>query len=220
MTGNEERKAANQDTSGVAPIESYTLDALAASVPSGTNLLVRGPPMSGKVALQRTLLTEGLNREQGVVFATVTKGGAAVLTDMQSRIPSNVARMGVIDCNAGQSSNGAPKQISQIASPADLTGIGIEVSRWFTRFEQDQATTGVRFSIDSLSSMLMYADLQRVFRFMHVLTNRIRQADGLGLFGFNPHSHDDKTVNTLTQLFDGQIVVHHDDDPSLVLRNR
>ncbi len=184
--------------------------------PCGDESARSWPADEREVALQKTLLCEGLVSDQGVVLASVTTGGSEVLAEFHSRI-GEVPRMGIIDRNGGQASDGMPTQVSQVATPADLTGIGIEVARWFTRFEQDDATAGVRFGVDSLSSMLMYADLARVFRFVHVLTNRVRQADGLSLFGFNPGSRDEKTVNT--QLFDGQLVVHHEDDPSLILRN-
>jgi hypothetical protein len=51
----------------------------------------------------------------------------------------------------------------------------------------------------------MYADVETVFRFLHVLTGRLDGVNAVGLFTIDPTTHDEQTVNTLKQLFDGAI---------------
>jgi len=62
----------------------------------------------------------------------------------------------------------------------------------------------------------MYSDLQTVFRFLHVFTGRIQSVDGLGLYVIDSSAHDDQTMNTLKQLFDG--VVRLDEDGEREIR--
>jgi hypothetical protein len=66
--------------------------------------------------------------------------------------------------------------------------------------------------VHSLSTLLMYSDLQTVFRFLHVFTGRVQSVDGLGLFSIDSTAHDDQSLNTLKQLFDGIVNVPEDDE--------
>jgi len=56
-------------------------------------------------------------------------------------------------------------------------------------------------AFDSVSSMLLYTDPAPVFRFPSVLTTRVRNADGLGLY----------TLDTLSQVFDGRVELRERD---------
>jgi len=71
--------------------------------------------------------------------------------------------------------------------------------------------------VHSLSTLLMYSDLQTVFRFLHVFTGRIQSVNGLGLFSIDSTSHDEQAMNTLKQLFDGVITVPEDEEPKIRL---
>jgi hypothetical protein len=63
----------------------------------------------------------------------------------------------------------------------------------------------------------MYSDLQTVFRFMHVLTSRIEDAEAIGIHVIESNAHDAETMNTLKQLFDGMVSVDEDKSVSLQL---
>jgi len=53
----------------------------------------------------------------------------------------------------------------------------------------------------------MYVDIERLFRFLHVFTSQIQSKGWLGVFSVDPESHDDQTINTISQLFDGVLEV-------------
>jgi hypothetical protein len=61
----------------------------------------------------------------------------------------------------------------------------------------------------------MYSDLQTVFRFLHVFTGRVQSVDGLGLFAIDDSAHDERTMNTLKQLFDGIVRTREDGPPEI-----
>ena len=63
----------------------------------------------------------------------------------------------------------------------------------------------------------MYSDLQTVFRFLHVFTGRLQSVDALGLFAIDSTAHDDQTMNTLKQLFDGIVTTHEEGEPTVRL---
>jgi predicted regulator of amino acid metabolism with ACT domain len=74
-----------------------------------------------------------------------------------------------------------------------------------------------RVLMDSLSTLLMYSDLQTVFRFMHVFTSRIEDADALGVHVIESTAHDAEAMNTMKQLFDGIVEVDDDREVSVQL---
>jgi hypothetical protein len=56
--------------------------------------------------------------------------------------------------------------------------------------------------------MLLEADVKTVFRFTHILTGRLSGFDGLGIVTLDD-GHDQQTMNTLRQLFDGVVETRH-----------
>jgi hypothetical protein len=63
----------------------------------------------------------------------------------------------------------------------------------------------------------MYSDVQTVFRFMHVFTSRIENADAMGVHVIESTAHDEETLNTLRQLFDHAVSVEVDGSVSTTI---
>jgi predicted regulator of amino acid metabolism with ACT domain len=129
------------------------------------------------------------------------------------------ADLGVVDCvtNHQGRSTDETDVVKYASSPVDMTGIGIKFSEFVEAFYSDRGLTENRVMLDSLSTLLMYSDLQTVFRFMHVFTSRIENADALGVHVVESTAHDDETMNTLKQLFDGLVTVDEDREISVQL---
>jgi KaiC/GvpD/RAD55 family RecA-like ATPase len=168
--------------------------------------LVSGPAMSGKYDLLLSLLTEGIESDEGALVVTTNEDAGDVLDDVQERLGRLPERLRLVDCvSERQGESPLPSdRIEYVSSPADLTGIGIGVSEQLRRFAEVDVTR-TRVAFYSLSTLLMYAELETAFRFLHVLTGRIDGIDGLGAFAIDPTTHEPSTVNTLKQLFDGMI---------------
>jgi hypothetical protein len=98
-----------------------------------------------------------------------------------------------------------------VENPGDLTGTGIEFSELLSELS-DGAGPGEQISVcfDSVTALLQYADLQRAFRFLHVVTGRVRNADARCYYQLNPTAHDQQAMATLTGLFD--VIVERGDD--------
>ena len=172
----------------------------------GTYLL-SGPAMSGKYDLLLSLVTEGIEAGDGVLFVTTNEDADGVIQDVEERLGHIPENFRLVDCVSERQGGGGSlpaDRVEYVSSPADLTGIGIGVSEQLRRFAQSDVEQ-TRVGFYSLSTLLMYAELETVFRFLHVLTGRIDSLDGVGLFAIDPTTHDEGTVNTLKQLFDGMI---------------
>jgi len=96
--------------------------------------------------------------------------------------------------------------VETISDPGDLIGLGIAISKYLSNWEGSPNQTVVCFH--SLTPLLQYGNLQRVFRFLHVLTGPLKSIDAVAHFHLDPHAHDEQTINTLSQLFD--VIVEHD----------
>ena len=190
------------------------------SIDPGTNILVAGPPLSGKRSLAFEMLAYGANSGEGAVIVTTRDSSDRVLTDFRSLLDDpDGAHLGVVDCvtqHQGRSANDTDL-VKYTSSPVDMTGIGIKFSEFIEEFYDQRNVKRNRVAIDSLSTLLMYSDLQTVFRFMHVLTSRIEDADAVGVHVLESTAHDAETMNTLKQLFDGMVKIEETGDVSVQL---
>ncbi|SFR42055.1 RAD55 family ATPase [Halogeometricum limi] len=197
--------------------------AVDAEVPPGTNLLISGPPLTGKRSLALDILASGAETGDGAIIVTTKDGAKRVLADFEKRTPYEGKPVAVVDCVTRQQGVGEIRdddRIKYTSSPVDMTGIGIKLSEFLQAFYQDRNIEQNRIMLHSLSTLLMYADLQTVFRFLHVFTGRIQSVEGLGLFAIDASAHDEQTMNTLKQLFDGIITTSEDREPEIRLASQ
>jgi KaiC/GvpD/RAD55 family RecA-like ATPase len=171
----------------------------------GTSLLVAGPSLAGTRELALRMLVAGERRRDGLLLLAADEGGVEMLTDYEAAGGSfDRQRMAVIECS-GPPGDTDDENIRTVASPSDLTGIGIEYSSLY----EDLYAEGVdraRTGLFSISTLLMYADrVQPVFRFLHTLTGRVRSADGIAVCVADPSSHDEQTIRSISQTFDGRV---------------
>jgi KaiC/GvpD/RAD55 family RecA-like ATPase len=193
---------------------------LDATVDPGTNLLVSGPPLTGKRTLALDSLADGVDDGEGAIVVTTKDSAERVLEDFSSRTPYEDRPVAVVDTvtrQQGVSDVVEDERVKYTSSPVDMTGIGIKLSEFLQAFHQDRGIERNRIMLHSLSTLLMYSDLQTVFRFLHVFTGRIQSVDALGLFCIDSSAHDEQTLNTLKQLFDGIVTTSEDAEPTVRL---
>lgn len=184
----------------------------AGDVPPGTNLLVFGPPLSGKSRLCYELLEVGLQQSEGGVVVTNTDSARRLEATYPSLFAYD-APLGVVDCITKHQGHGTISDtdlVQYAGSPEDMTGIGIKASRLLQELHDGRGLSQNRVLFHSVSTLLHYSTVQTVFRFLHVFTSRIESAGALGLFVVEAGAHDDQTVSTVRQLFDGVIRVEAD----------
>jgi len=196
---------------------------LGVEVEAGTNLLLSGPALTGKKSFAFDALATGIRNDEGAVVVSNTDGAKRVFEDLGERVDYADRPVAVVDCVTRQQGVNEVRDDTQVrytSSPVDMTGVGIKFSEILEEFYEKQGVERNRVFLDSLSTLLMYSDLQTVFRFLHVFTGRVQSVDGLGLYAIDSSAHDDKTMNTLKQLFDGVIETHEDGEPTANLPGR
>ncbi len=179
-----------------------------AETPPGTSLLVAGPPMTRKRRLTMRLLA-GIDAAAARVLVTTRADADGIEREYRSVDPRIVPeRLAVVDCVTEQRGSGFDPGRERTATrryandPGDLTGVGIGVSEFMRRFADEG--TEVAVGLHTLSTMLMYADLNRLYRFVHVLTSRANVAGARGAYVLDDAADD---PGVIAQPFDGMVAV-------------
>lgn len=182
------------------------------SLEPGTNVLIMGPPMSGKYDLVLDLLADGIRQDDATLVISTQDSAPEIRGDMSERVDAEGAHLGIVDCVSKE--RGVATEDSQltqyVSSPGDFTGTGMATSQLLEGFTKQGLDT--RAALHSISQLLMYSEVKTVFRFLHVLTGRISAAGAVGFGTLDADSHEQQTVNTIRQLFDGMIETRVEDD--------
>jgi len=187
------------------------------AVDPGTNLLVTGPPLTGKRRLAIETLAAGARNDDGTIIVSARDSGQRVRAELPEAMATGP--VGVVDAvtqHLGQTVDD-DELTKYVASPRDMTAIGVKFSELLQSFYTEQTIDRNRVLVDSLTPLLLYSNLQTVFRFTHVFTSRIESVNAIGLHTIESTAHDDETLNTLTQLFDGAIAVDEDGTATISL---
>ncbi len=196
------------------------LDNAVGSIRNGSNIMLVGPPMSQKEIIMYNIMYQGAVINENAVITVTTHESATQILEWfkENKIVLPLSKIGIIDC-VTKSVGGVAfetENIKIVSSPMDLTGIGVRISQFLEDFLLKKKIPKIQLHINSLSTILMYSNIQTVFRFIHVFTGRIKAAGALGIFVVDGGMHDDKTIATLQQLFDGIIEIKEENDKNYI----
>lgn len=196
------------------------LDDIIGGIKKGSNLMFIGPPMSGKeIILNHIMYHAAMKNENAVIRVTTRESAFRILEWFkENHFDLSISRIGIVDCVTKTLGGEAiENQTIKIASsPVDLTGIGVKISQFFEEFYMKKKMQNIQLHIDSLSTILMYSNIQTVFRFLHVFTGRIKAAGALGIYIVESGMHDERAIVTLKQLLDGMIEIMSEDDRNFI----
>ncbi|AHG03573.1 hypothetical protein HALDL1_08165 [Halobacterium sp. DL1] len=181
------------------------------NIDAGTNLLVAGPPLTGKREFALSLVDEGCERgEGGIVVGTrdSTKTIRQRAPNVWTAVKQN--RGGIVDCVTRQRGESTRDQdlVKYVGSPGDITDIGIRLGGIFQSLEGN--CEQARMNVSTVSTMLMYADTRRVYRFLHVFAGHVERLGWLGLGVLDTSSKE--AFDVLAPLYDGMIQTRTTDD--------
>ena len=192
------------------------LDNAIGSIKKGSNIMIIGPPMSGKEIILNHIMYHGAVHNDNAVVKVTTRYPASHVFEWfdDNNIPLPLSKIGIVDCVAKTLGKEVveTENIKIANSPVDLTGIGVKISHFFEEFIMKKNIPNIQLHVDSLSALMMYSNLQTVFRFLHVFTGRIKAAGALGLFLVEDGMHEEKDIVTLKQLFDGMVEIKSEND--------
>lgn len=166
----------------------------------GRSVLVRGPAMSGKYDLLLGLL--GALGDDAMVVST-SRQAAGARRDFAAY--GDPERLAIVDCSSrvGSQEPEAGELVRYVSSPKNLTEVGVKFTELVDAFESRgaEATVGVH----SLSELLMYWDVERVYQFLRVLLAECRDLNWPVVAVVDDDAAGEQAVTTLTQPFDAVI---------------
>lgn len=196
------------------------LDNAIEGIRKGSNIMLIGPPMSGKEVILNHIMYDGAAKNENAVITVTTHKSATQILEWfkENKLVLPRSRIGIIDCIT-KSLGGAVVENENIkiaSSAVDLTGIGVRIGLFFDDFFMKKNIRKVQLHINSLSTILMYSNIQTVFRFMHVFTGRIKATGALGIYVIESGMHDERAIATLKQLFDAMIEIKSENDKNFI----
>ncbi|MFC6757279.1 MULTISPECIES: DUF7504 family protein [Haloarcula] len=171
----------------------------------GTNVIVMAPSLSDE---KRTtcLDLQGAGPPGRLDVLHVTYSGTpsdlvAQWRDHHGELPGRMGIVVVGDQPGKQpSGENVPENVFvTTANPNDITGLGMRLNNYLNDHDDDSQLVAC---MDSMTEMLQFAELQPVFKFLHMFAGQLRDADAVAHFHLDPGAHDDQTVSRLKPLFD------------------
>lgn len=182
-----------------------------ADIPPGTNILVAGPAMTGKRRVGVDIITGSASRTACII--STKQSASAVDRSFRAAVEAPEEwDLSIIDCTGRQPGlQGVSTRVTQVASPSDLTGIGIALTGLLQEWDHGDVENP-RVQLHSVSTLLMYTNLKRVFRFLHVIGGRLHQSNAVSVFTLDTTSHGGDHYNRLAYLFDAVVEIRESDD--------
>lgn len=180
-----------------------------------SNILISGPTLSEKDTIAFDLLAESWSSGRPPFVITATDTADQFRSRFDSLSPPNrhVEDLYVIDCTeSAQDADATEKTTCLSATPADLTGVGICLSKGYNEFGE---AGGRVILLDNLSTLLVYSDVNRIFRFISTINNRVTELGDITVQLLDTDAIDTVNKNKLLQLFSTVIQVREDEGKTL-----
>jgi len=193
---------------------------LGGDIKKGANIMLIGPPMSGKKIISNYIMYYGAARNENAVIEVNTyEPGYLILERLkENKLNLTLSKVGIVDCLTRMIGIDTyeDESIKIASSSVDLTDIGVKISQHFENFFTKKNIRKIQLNINSLSTLLMYSNIRTVFRFLQVFTGRIKAAGGLGIYVIESGVHDIQVITALSQLFDGKIEIKSEKDKNFL----
>ena len=167
---------------------SACMDLLTPADPAETNILC--------VSFMRSL--EKLRTEWDQHVGTAP-GDAAVVD-----VAADTRSAGAVETASGEmpaDTTFAPR-VEEVTTPSDLTTLGVRITDCLSDWDVQGNTRRTVACFESITTLLQYADRERTFKFLHVLTDQLASADATAHYHLDPTVPDEETLEMLTTLFD------------------
>jgi RecA-superfamily ATPases implicated in signal transduction len=195
------------------------LDDQLGGLTSGANVLILAPPLSGaeRIAYNLSFPSES---EYSVLLSTDER--ASEILNFFKLNGTERRALAIIDAITKSDLPNVPDtdRMKFVASPVDLTGISIKMSKMFAGIVDESLKNPksgvfpppIRFCVSSLSTFLMYRKLEVMYQFVHVISAKIKKNEWIGLYTLNNESFDARTISVIKQLMNGVVEVREGTD--------
>jgi KaiC/GvpD/RAD55 family RecA-like ATPase len=168
------------------------------TVPGGTGLLLLHPSIGETDRID----TDFLKTDTDHFLVVSTRTTAREVEQKLEYYDVDESRAVILDSISVERgySRRRTENIHYVRSPDDLAGI-VEQVRSFLESHEGK----LRVSVDSVTEMAYYADVDQAYAATKELLELLDEHDAVGLFHLSNEVHDDETLDRFRALFDGII---------------
>jgi KaiC/GvpD/RAD55 family RecA-like ATPase len=170
------------------------------TIPGGTSLLLLHPSIGETDRID----TDFFKTDTDAFFVISTRTTAREVEQKLEYYDVDESRAVILDTlsvERGYSRRSSPN-VHYVSSPDDLDGI-LSQTRDFLQGNEGK----LRVSVDSVTEMAYYADVDRAYEATKQLIELLKEHDAVGLFHLSNEVHDDETVERFRDLFDGVVTL-------------
>jgi len=185
-------------------------DLLLGGIPFGSNILVHGPPFTGKEVLIGQFISEGLTKGVPCIFVLTDKTPSDIRKEMQFIISGFeeyekldlVRYVDTYSMSMGQAKED-PYTVF-IEDPTDHKGIMEAVEVEAKKYEENDHRY-YRLAFRSLSTLVAYSDPISTFRFLSPFCGKRKRDKAVSMFGMEKGMHGDQEIQMFGSVMDGMI---------------
>ena len=182
-------------------------------IPGGTGFLLLHPSIGETDRID----TDFLKRDTDCFLVISTRTTAREVEQKLEHYKVDESRATILDTlsvERGYSRRGSDN-VHYVSSPDDLDGI-VEQTRRFLETHDGK----LRVSVDSLTEMAYYADVEQTYDATGQLLELLDEHDAVGLFHLSKEVHDEETLNRFRALFEGIIDLDVDGNVTVEMADR
>jgi len=184
-------------------------DLLLGGMPFGANVLIYGPPFTGKEILLNVFIAEGLKKGIPAMWVLTEKSPKEIREEMQFIVSGydEYEKLGLVRyVDAYSRSMGDDSQdpyTDYIESPTDYESIqkAIEVSAKKFKEKHEYYRVGFR----SISTLIAYLDPATAFRFLSPVVGRRKRDKAVAMYTIEKGVHGEQEIQMIGSLMDGMI---------------
>ena len=178
-----------------------------------TVLVLESPAATGRNGVCRSFFVDSRLTEKNVLLVSLTQQADERLELFRGDdlpFPRNLAVVsaengaGATRTETGSGEAGTGVAIRTVSDPSDLPKLGMSITSVLDEWPDDE---GVLLCLDSLTELLRRVELQRVYRFVHILSDRLARLDARIHVHLDGESCDERTLATLEPLSDAIVEV-------------
>ena len=199
-----------QVTSEDATIGKQTVADVLPDSSGESDVLVVGPTLSEKDRIAFDILADSWQSGRAPFVITATDTDAQFRDRFEPFVPAGhrTEELYVIDCTEQTPDS---QSSCSVHSPVDLTGVAVCLSKGYDQYGSGRR----RILLDTISTLLIYSSMERVYRFLSKLNSRASELGGSTVQLLDSDAIDTEDRNKLFQLFPIVIEVRDEADTTL-----
>ncbi len=184
-------------------------DLLLGGIPFGSNVLIYGPPFTGKEVLMNSFIADGLKKGVPAIWVITEKSAKEIRDEMMFVISGyeEYEKRGLvryIDTYSRSMGDESKDEYTEyVEAPTDYESIQKAIEATAKEFLSKHEY--YRLAFRSISTLIAYLDPNTAFRFLSPVVGRRKRDKAVSMFTIEKGVHGEQEIQMLGSLMDGMI---------------